>query len=117
MPQHPPKLELLKRQALLDLGLSRDQVREFGSLSRRESWEKAIAFRIATNRDLDRWNELETVDNVIHEPRDTRICSILNFPQLLALSLLAVGFFVLVLPALRGIADAFPIKITIQVGK
>lgn len=116
MPHHPPKLELLKQQAS-EMGLSRDRVREFGSLTRRETWEKAIAFSQATNRECDQWNELENVDNVIHaEPPDTRISSILNFPQLIALSLVAAGFFPLIVPALRGVPSPLPIRITIQIG-
>jgi hypothetical protein len=115
-----PRLELLKRQAL-EIGLSRDAVREFGSLSRRVTWQKAIAFHQATSRKCDRWNdlELETVDNVIHspivEPRDTRLSSVLSFPQLVALFFLVVGFFVLVVPALRRLELPI-VKITIQIG-
>jgi len=116
-----PRLELLKQQAS-QLGLSRDQVREFGSLTRRATWESAIAFRRATNGELNQWSESEIVDNVIHtelsEPHDTRtFLSLLNLPQLIAL-LVAVGFFcVLFAPMLRRIPPLFPIKITIQVGK
>lgn len=115
MPHDHPRLELLKQKAL-EMGLSRDQVREFGSLTRRATWESAIAFRQATNGEFDRWKELENVDNVIHKPSHVSISSILNLPQLFLLFLLTVGFFVLVLPALREIADFFPIKITIQIG-
>jgi hypothetical protein len=90
-----PRLELLKRQAS-EIGLSRDQVREFGSLSRRATWESAIAFYQATNREPDRWNDLENVDNVIHsqevESPDTRLSNILSFPQLVTLFFLMVGF-------------------------
>jgi len=112
-----PRLELLKQQAL-ELGLSRDQVREFGSLARRATWESAIAFRQETNSQLDRWNE-SVVDNVIHdEPHDTQTLSLLSFPQLVALFFLTVGFFALVVPALRGISSlSLPIKITIQIGQ
>ena len=117
MSHHQPRLELLKQQAL-NMGLSRDQVREFGSLARRATWESAIAFRRATNGELNQWSESEIVDNVIHsEPHDTRTSlSLLNFPQLIAL-LVAVGFFcVLLAPILRRIPPLFPVKITIQVG-
>ena len=113
-----PRLELLKRQAL-EIGLSRDAVREFGSLTRRVTWQKAIAFHQATNRECDRWNDLKTVDNVIHspivEPRDTRLSSVLSFPQLVELLFLVVGFFVLVVPALRRVELPI-VKITIQIG-
>jgi len=114
-----PRLELLKRQAS-EIGLSRDQVREFGSLSRRATWESAIAFYQATNREPDRWNDLENVDNVIHsqevESPDTRLSNILSFPQLVTLFFLMVGFFVLVVPVLQRV-NLFPqIKITIQIG-
>lgn len=117
MPHDHSRLELLKQQAS-EMGLTRDQVREFGSLTRRATWESAIAFRSATNSGLNRWKELENVDNVIHgKPRYVSISSILNLPQLITLFLVTVGFFMLITPALRGVADLFPIKITIQVGK
>jgi hypothetical protein len=115
-----PRLELLKRQAS-EMGLSRDRVREFGSLTRRATWESAIAFHRATNRECNRWNdlELENVDNVIHnpvEPHDTRVSSILSFWQLASLFFLIVGFFVLVVPVLQKV-NLFPqIKITIEIG-
>ncbi|MEG4294284.1 hypothetical protein Q5692_38030 [Microcoleus sp. C2C3] len=118
MSHDQPRLELLKQQAS-KLGLTRDQVREFGSLARRQTWQSAIALRQATNANLDRWKELESVDNVIHgqacEARDTRILSLLTLPQLITLLVLVVGFFVLLAPILRG-ASLLPIKITIQVG-
>jgi hypothetical protein len=117
MPHDHPRLELLKQQASR-LGLSRDQVREFGPLTRRATWESAIAFRRATNGELNQWSESEIVDNVIHEPHDTRTSSSLfSFPQLIAL-FVAVGFFcVFFAPMLRRIPPLFPVKITIQVGK
>lgn len=121
MPHDHPRLELLKQQAS-QMGLTRDQVREFGSLTRRATWESAIAFRRATNGELNQWSESGFVDNVIHnrlsEPHDTRASlSLLNFPQLIAL-LVAVGFFCAFLaPMLRQIPPLFPVKITIQVGK
>jgi hypothetical protein len=111
-----PRLELLKQQAS-ELGLSRDQVREFGSLSRRATWESAIAFRRATSGKFDHWNEPETVDNVIHsEALDTRLLSILSFPQFIALLFAVVGFFALIVPVLRATPNPLPIKITIQIG-
>lgn len=110
------KIEALKQKAL-EVGLTRDDVRKFGTLTRRETWEKAIAFRAATTRESDRWKEIEPVDNIIHtEPRFLRIQSILNIPQLFALFLAAVGFFVLVGPALRKIPSPFPIRVNIQIG-
>ncbi|MEG4294547.1 hypothetical protein Q5692_37795 [Microcoleus sp. C2C3] len=118
MPHDHPRLELLKQQAS-QMGLTRDQIREFGSLSRRATWESAISLRQATNRELDQWNELESVDNVIHSPpseaHDTRTLNLLSFPQLVTLFVLTVGFFVLIAPVLRG-ANLLPIKITIQIG-
>jgi hypothetical protein len=114
-----PRLELLKQKAS-EMRLSRDQVREFGSLTRRATWESAIAFYSATNRESDRWNDLRTVDNVIHsqeiEPRDTKLSSVLNFSQLVALFFLIVGFFVLIVPAIQRLKLFPQIKITIQIG-
>jgi hypothetical protein len=118
MPHDEPRLELLKRQAL-KMGISRDQIREFGSLTRRKTWESAIAFYNATNRESG-WNDLKNnVDNIIHkesEPRDTSLSSILSFPQLAALFFLIVGFFALVAPVLQRVKLP-QIKITIQVGQ
>jgi len=112
MSHHYPRLELLKQQAS-EMGLSRDQVREFGSLTRRATWETAIAFYNATTPAVE-WKELKAVDNVIHsEAHDTRVSSILNLPQITLLILLTVVFFALVAPVLRV---PLPIKITIQIG-
>jgi hypothetical protein len=115
MPHDYPRFELLKQEAL-NLGLSRDQVKEFGSLARRATWESAIAFRRSTNLQ-GHWNESEIVDNVIHselnEPHDTRVSNLLSFPQLVALFFLIVGLFALIGPVLR---IPLPIKITIQIG-
>lgn len=118
MPHDHPRLELLKRQAL-EIGLSRDRVREFGSLTRRSTWESAIAFHTATDHNCERWNDLQKVDNVIYdqkiEPRDTRLSGFLSFSQLVALFFLIVGFFVLVVPVLQKLK--FPqVNITIQIG-
>ena len=119
MPHDHPRLKLLKQQAL-EMGLSRDRVREFGSLTRRTTWESAITFHQAINRESDRWNEFNPVDNVIHtqelELHDTRVSSVLSLSQLITLFFLIAGFFVLVAPALQRF-NLFPqIKITIQVG-
>jgi len=113
MPHDHPKLELLKRQAS-EMGLSRDRVREFGSLTRRKTWESAIAFHSKSDA-------LETVDNVIHnqgaEPRDTSLSPLLSLPQLIALFFLIVGFFVLIVPVLQAVKIKLPqVKITIQIG-
>jgi hypothetical protein len=119
MPHDYPRLELLKQRAS-EMRLSRDRVREFGSLTRRKTWESAIAFYETTSPELDHWNDLKPVDNVIHsqevEPRDTRLSGILNFPQLIALFFLMVGFFVLVVPFLQRVNLLPQVKITIQIG-
>lgn len=122
MPQSEPyrRIDRLKIQAS-EMGLAKDQVRKFGHLTKTETWEKAIAFRDATNPNLDRWKEIEPVDNVIHSSAEIRqrqqnFLTWIDLPQLIALLLVTVGFFALVTPALRKIPSPLPIRINIQIG-
>lgn len=116
MSQPTRHIDRLKVRAL-EMGLSKDEVREFGLLTKRETWEKAIAFRDATTR--VQWKELDAVDNVTHSiaqlSHPLNLSDQINFPQFIALFLAAVGFFALLAPTLRGV-NLLPIKITVQIG-
>ncbi len=114
------RIDRLKIQAS-EMGLAKDRVREFGHLTKTETWEKAIAFSQATTPELDRWREIEPVDNVIHSSAEIRqhqqnFLAWIDLPQLIALLLVAVGFFVLIAPALRKIPNPLPVRINIQIG-
>lgn len=107
------KINLLKHEADLML-LTKDQVRQFGNLTRSETWEKAIAFYEAVDSS-NKWIEpLKSVDKPI-------VTSTPTPGEWLALRLtIVVGitcFVVFSLCSLPYLAKFVPVRVTIQIGK
>lgn len=116
------RIDQLRYQASL-MPLTKDQVREFGKLTKTETWEKAIAFHKAIDRD-NKWIEpLDTSDMPIASewmpislPKTTSLPEWIGSPKIFAVVLGAIGIFLLATGSLPYLTKFLPVKFTIQIG-
>ncbi len=116
------RIDQLKYQASL-MPLTKDQVREFGHLTKTETWEKAIAFHKAVDKSNKWIDPLDTSDMPVASewapiqfPRTNSLAEWIGTPKMFAIVLGAISIFLLATGSLPYLTKFVPVKITIQIG-
>jgi hypothetical protein len=112
------RIEHLKQLAY-DCNLTNEQAREFGKLTATATWEKLL-----TSHGLEFEPKIEITSNTVatanqESTRQINLLEWVDFGQLIATSLAAVGFAVMVLilwPRINPLNLFPPVRINIQIG-
>ena len=112
------RIEHLKQLAY-DCNLTNEQAREFGKLTATATWEKLL-----TSHGLEFEPKIEITSNTVatanqESTRQINLLEWVDFGQLMATSLAAVGFAVMVLilcPRINPLNLFPPVRINIQIG-